>query len=63
MCDLARLTPGQLLQLYAGIGTELRRRGMVLTENITGEVAEYLFCRLWLDAHSQLHGPHRRCRA
>ena len=45
MTDLPQLTPARLLQLCAGIGTELRRRNIVRTENITGDVAEYLFCR------------------
>ena len=45
MCDLTRMTPAELLRLYAGIGTELRRRGIVRSENITGDMAEYLFCR------------------
>ena len=44
MCDLTRMTPAELLRLYAGIGTELRRRGIVRSENITGDMAEYLFC-------------------
>jgi hypothetical protein len=44
MCDLTQSTPAGLLKLYAGIGTELRSRGIVRTENITGDVAEYLFC-------------------
>ena len=44
MCDLTQLPPAELLKLYAGIGTELRRRGIARTENITGEVAEFLFC-------------------
>jgi hypothetical protein len=44
MIDLKQLTPAQLLSLSAGIGPELRRREIVRSENITGDVAEYLFC-------------------
>jgi hypothetical protein len=44
MTDLTQRTPAQLLRLYAGIGPELRRREIVRSENITGDVAEYLFC-------------------
>ena len=44
MTDLTKSTSAELLKLYAGVGTELRRRGIVRSENITGDVAEYLFC-------------------
>ena len=44
MNNLTGLTSIELLKLYAGIGTELRKRGIVRIENITGDVAEYLFC-------------------
>jgi hypothetical protein len=44
MIDLTQSTSAELLKLYAVIGTELRKRGIVRTENITGDVAEYLFC-------------------
>jgi hypothetical protein len=45
MTDLTKSTSAELLKLYAGVGSELRRRGIVRSENITGDVAEYLFCR------------------
>ena len=44
MTDLTQSTSAELLKLYAAIGRELRRRGIVRSENITGDVAEYLFC-------------------
>ena len=44
MTDLTKSTSAELLKLHAAIGPELRRRGIVRTENITGDVAEYLFC-------------------
>lgn len=44
--DLARLTPVELLALHAKISEELRDRGIVRSSNNpTGDLAEYLFCR------------------
>ena len=43
MTDLTKSTSAELLKLHAAIGPELRRRGIVRSENITGDVAEYLF--------------------
>lgn len=44
--DLKRLAPGELLKLHADISEELRDRGVVRTSNNpTGDLAEYLFCR------------------
>jgi hypothetical protein len=45
MIDLTQLTAAELLRCHADIGTELRRREIVRSENITGDMAEYLFCR------------------
>jgi hypothetical protein len=45
MTDLTKSTSAELLKLHAAIGPELRRRGIVRSENITGDVAEYLFRR------------------
>jgi hypothetical protein len=44
MIDLTQLTPAQLLQLHACIGGELFKRGIVRSENIAGDVAEYSYC-------------------
>jgi hypothetical protein len=56
MTDLKQLTSKQLLQLYAGVGPELRRRKIVRSENITGDVAEYLFClALGLTSRPEAH--------
>ena len=45
MIDLTKSTSAELLTLHAAIGPELRRRGIVRSENITGDVAEYIFRR------------------
>jgi hypothetical protein len=43
--DLARLTSVELLALQARIADELRSRGIARTSNnVTGDLAEYLFC-------------------
>jgi hypothetical protein len=44
--DLSILTPPQLLVLHSEIGDELRRRGITRSSNNpTGDLAEYLFCK------------------
>lgn len=44
--DLTGLTPPQLLVLHSEVGDELRRRGITRSSNNpTGDLAEYLFCR------------------
>ena len=44
--DLVQLTPPELLALHAKISEELRARGIVRSSNNpTGDLAEYLFCR------------------
>lgn len=44
--DLTGLTPPQLLVLHSEIGDELRRRGITRSSNNpTGDLAEYLFCK------------------
>ena len=46
MRDLTTLTPAELLKLHAGIIEELRARGIVRSSNNpTGDLAEYLFCK------------------
>jgi len=46
MNDLKRLTPTELLKLHARVSEELRERGVVRSSNNpTGDLAEYLFCR------------------
>jgi hypothetical protein len=46
MADLRNLTPSELLKLHAQVGEELRERGIVRSSNNpTGDLAEYLFCR------------------
>ena len=45
MTDLTKSTSAELLKLHGAIRPELRRRGIVRSENITGDVAEYLFRR------------------
>lgn len=44
--DLSRLTPAELLRLHVGIVDELRTRGITRSSNNpTGDIAEYIFCR------------------
>lgn len=44
--DLTSLTPPQLLVLHAEVADELRRRGITRSSNNpTGDLAEYLFCK------------------
>lgn len=44
--DVARLTPFELLALHARVSDELRKRGITRSSNNpTGDLAEYLFCR------------------
>jgi hypothetical protein len=44
--DLTGLTPPELLVLHARVGDELRERKITRTSNNpTGELAEYLFCK------------------
>jgi hypothetical protein len=46
MDDLTRLTPRQLLVLHSRVADELRERKITRTSNNpTGELAEYLFCK------------------
>lgn len=46
MEDLKQLTPTALLKLHAQVSEELRERGVVRSSNNpTGDLAEYLFCR------------------
>src|SRR5580693_5542284 len=46
MEDLRNLTPTELLKLHARVSEELRERGIVRSSNNpTGDLAEYLFCR------------------
>jgi hypothetical protein len=59
MTDLSTMTTAEILKLFAEIPNELRKRQIVRSENITGDVAEYLFCRAfpsWThSANSQAH--------
>ena len=44
--NLSDLTPAQLLALHAKLGDELRSRGIMRSSNNpTGDLAEYLFCK------------------
>jgi hypothetical protein len=44
--DLTGLTPPQLLVLHSEVAEELRRRGVTRSSNNpTGDLAEYLFCK------------------
>jgi hypothetical protein len=44
--DLTHFTPGAILALHARISDELRSRGITRSSNNpTGDLAEYLFCR------------------
>lgn len=44
--DISQLTPSQLLALHARVADELRARGVTRSSNNpTGDLAEYLFCR------------------
>lgn len=44
--DLTALTPPQLLVLHSEVADELRKRGITRSSNNpTGDLAEYLFCR------------------
>jgi hypothetical protein len=44
--NLSDLTPSQLLALHARLGDELRDRGVTRSSNNpTGDLAEYLFCK------------------
>jgi hypothetical protein len=46
MQELKHLTPNELLKLHAQVSEELRERGVVRSSNNpTGDLAEYLFCR------------------
>ena len=46
MDDLRSLTPTELLKLHSKVSEELRERGVVRSSNNpTGDLAEYLFCR------------------
>ena len=46
MRDLKQLSPSDLLKLHALVSEELRERGVVRSSNNpTGDLAEYLFCR------------------
>ena len=45
MIDVKHQTTAEILRLFVEIPTELRRRGVVRSENITGDLAEYLFCK------------------
>ena len=46
MTDLTDLSPTELLALHARVSDELRQRGVLRTSNNpTGDLAEYLFCR------------------
>jgi hypothetical protein len=46
MAELKHLTPTELLRLHAELAEELRARGIVRSSNNpTGDLAEYLFCR------------------
>jgi hypothetical protein len=46
LLDTSQLTSPELLKLHAGIAEELRKRGISRSaNNLTGELAEYLFCK------------------
>jgi hypothetical protein len=46
MVELSRLSPKDLLKLHAGVAEELRTRGITRSSNNpTGDLAEFLFCR------------------
>ena len=65
MIDIARVTAAQLLALHASVAEELRRRGITRSSNNpTGDLAEYLFCKAfpWTqagnsNAHLDAVGP------
>lgn len=55
MIELSKLSPKELLGLHASIGEELRARKITRSSNNpTGDLAEYLFCRAfgWLRAEN-----------
>lgn len=57
--ELTTLSVLQLLALHAGIGEELRQRGVVRSaNNPTGDLAEYLFCQAfgWTQAPNSERG-------
>jgi hypothetical protein len=46
MTDVSRLSPKELLTLHAHVAEELRARGITRSSNNpTGDLAEYLFCK------------------
>ena len=46
MIDLSSLSPKELLQHHAAVSEELRTRGITRSSNNpTGDLAEYLFCK------------------
>ena len=46
MLKVAQLTPSELLKLHAEVAEELRERGISRSSNNpTGDLAEYLFCK------------------
>src|SRR5258708_4337947 len=48
MLKVAQLTPSELLKLHAEVAEELRERGISRSSNNpTGDLAEYLFCKGW----------------
>jgi hypothetical protein len=48
MIQLSQLSPRDLLALYTGVAEELRSRGITRTgNNPTGDLAEYLFCKVF----------------
>ncbi len=55
--NLAKLTSKELLELYARLGKEFRKRNIIRTaNNLTGDLAESLFCRAFewtLEANSR----------
>jgi len=56
MTNVATLSSGELLSLFAGILGELRRRGIVRTaNNPVADLGEQLFCEAlgWVRAHHQ----------
>jgi hypothetical protein len=61
--NLSDLTPAQLLALHARLGDELRDRGVTRSSNNpTGDLAEYLFCKAfgWTQAASSHANKGRR---